>query len=328
MTLAEPMVGDMTAIRWRKLGLVFAADATRPWSRSHAQVPTPLLLGDRIRVFYSTRNADNRTSTGFFDVATDDPTRVIHDHATPVLGPSRPGGFDDCGAMACAAVHLGDEVYLYYLGWNVRTTVPFHNAIGLAVSRDEATTFTRISAGPLLDRSTVDPYFCATAGVLRGDDGPQGSARWRMWYASGTEWRPAGDTLEPRYLIKYAESTDGIAWDRDGAVAIDYASDDEGGLVRPAVCHDADGWRMWYSRRAWRGYRDGDAGGYRIGYAESADGRTWVRRDADAGIDVSDEGWDAGMIEYPAVVDVGAARYLFYNGNSFGRDGIGVAVAE
>ena len=39
-------------------------------------------------------------------------------------------------------------------------------------------------------------------------------------------------------------------------------------------------------------------------------------------------GWDAEMIEYPAVIAVGERLHLFYNGNAFGRNGIGVAVAE
>jgi len=318
----------MGAVRWRKLGLVFAPDGTRPWSRSHAQVPTPILLGDRIRVFYSTRDADNRTSTGCFDVAAADPTRIVQNHPLPVLTPGCPGAFDDCGSMACAAVPAGDALHLYYLGWNVRNTVPFHNAIGLAVSRDGGLACARISPGPLLDRSMVDPYFCATADVGCWPDGPHDAPRWRMWYASGTEWRRTGEALEPRYHIKYAESADGISWHRDGTVAIDFASPDEGGLVRPAVLRDADGWRMWYSRRGWHDYRGGGPSSYRIGYAESADGRTWRRCDAEAGIDVSVAGWDAEMIEYPAVIAVGERLHLFYNGNAFGRNGIGVAVAE
>jgi len=73
---------------------------------------------------------------------------------------------------------------------------------------------------------------------------------------------------------------------------------------------------MWYSVR-------GTA--YRIGYAESADGITWQRADPSAGIEVSRSGWDSEMIEYAYVVDRIGARHMFYNGNGYGRSGLGYA---
>jgi hypothetical protein len=76
---------------------------------------------------------------------------------------------------------------------------------------------------------------------------------------------------------------------------------------------------MWYSRR-------GES--YRIGYAESADGLSWERRDAEAGIDVSSAGWDAEMICYPFVFDAEGERWMLYNGNGYGASGIGLAVLE
>jgi hypothetical protein len=75
---------------------------------------------------------------------------------------------------------------------------------------------------------------------------------------------------------------------------------------------------MWYCSR-------GDA--YRLGYAESADGVTWVRDDDVAGLPPSRNGWDSEMICYPAVYDRNGRRYLLYNGNGFGATGIGYAVA-
>jgi hypothetical protein len=34
------------------------------------------------------------------------------------------------------------------------------------------------------------------------------------------------------------------------------------------------------------------------------------------------------MLEYPFVFDVGDRRYMLYNGNDYGRAGIGVAILE
>ena len=76
---------------------------------------------------------------------------------------------------------------------------------------------------------------------------------------------------------------------------------------------------MWYSYR-------GVA--YRIGYAESENGIQWKRKDDLAGIDVSPDGWDSEMIEYPFIFDHKGSRYMIYNGNGYGKTGFGLAVME
>ena len=64
---------------WRKLGCIFRPVGGAEWCRTHAQMPTALCLGDRIRIYYSTRDALNRTFSGFFDVAADDPDAMEMD---------------------------------------------------------------------------------------------------------------------------------------------------------------------------------------------------------------------------------------------------------
>jgi hypothetical protein len=120
-----------------------------------------------------------------------------------------------------------------------------------------------------------------------------------------------------RYHIKYAESRDGSRWDRRGIVCIDYQSEDEYAFGRPCVIKDGDLYRMWYSHRGER---------YRMGYAESRDGIVWSRDDEKCVLDVSSgQEWDAEMVTYPVVADVAGERFMLYNGNGYGRTGIGLA---
>ena len=42
---------------------------------------------------------------------------------------------------------------------------------------------------------------------------------------------------------------------------------------------------------------------------------------------LSADGWDAKAQAYPAVVKHDGRWFMFYNGNAFGRDGIGLAIA-
>ena len=121
-----------------------------------------------------------------------------------------------------------------------------------------------------------------------------------------------------RHLIKYAESADGIRWDRKDVVAIDFESPDEYAICKPCVVKDEDRFRMWFCSRGQS---------YRIRYAESQDGIAWVRMSKSTGIDVSADGWDAEMIEYPCVFDHQGTRYMLYAGNGFGRTGFGLAVS-
>ena len=145
---------------------------------------------------------------------------------------------------------------------------------------------------------------------------------------SYTKWDLINDFAEPFYHIKYAESGDGINWDRRNIVCIDFKSSDEGGIARPCVIKENDIYKMWYSYRKFSDYRINKNHSYRIGYAESADGIRWTRKDEDVGIDVSMEGWDSEMIAYPYIYEHKGKKYMFYNGNGFGKSGFGYAVLD
>jgi len=139
-------------------------------------------------------------------------------------------------------------------------------------------------------------------------------------------WVVVDGKPEPVYHIRYAESRDGVNWDRPGTVCIDLKSPEEGGITRPCVIKEHGFYRMWYCHRGVRDYRTNKANSYRIGYAESPDGISWERKDELAGIDVSDEGWDSVMITYPYVYEHQGQKHLIYNGNGFGQSGFGHAV--
>jgi hypothetical protein len=312
----------MADIRWEKRGLIYSADDRLPWAKSHAQIPT--VAGARngaLQILFSARDANNRSAIASLDVAADNPGHVLQVERSPLMELGKLGTFDDCGMMPSSVVEHGGVRYLYYIGWNVRNTIPYHNSVGLAISEDSGSTYRRLFEGPVMDRSAEEPYFCGTT-CVRIENGI-----WRNWYLSCTGWMQVDGKPEPRYHLKYAESRDGIHWTREGVVAIDYANDAEGGLVRASIHRDRDVYRMWYCRRSYSGYRENSAGSYRMGYAESRDGIVWQRLDERAGLDVSETGWDSFMVAYPEVTEVGGRLYLFYNGNGFGASGFGYAEA-
>lgn len=301
-------------MRWRKLGLVVDPAAARaPWMRTHAALPLAVPLeGDTLRVYCAGRDAEGRAQIGWVDVRVGERPAVVASGGNPLVSFGALGAFDDRGVLPSSLVRLPDRWLLYFTGVMLGKTVPFYYAVGLAASVDEGSSWQKLSAAPILDRSDVDPYLTASPCVLHEN------GVFRMWYTSGVRWALENGEPKHYYHLKYAESEDGIAWRRTGRVAIDFKTG-EYAISRPCVVRDADGYRMWY---AYRG------SSYRIGYAESADGLVWKRMDDKAGVDVSPEGWDAKMQCYPHVFDHGGRRYMFYNGNGFGKSGVGLAVLE
>ena len=294
---------------WEKRGLLLAAPPPVSWGVSHAALPVPRPTGDEAEIYFSSRDADGRSRIGRARLPEDLQGEPSFE-GEPLLAPGELGAFDDAGVTTGCVVEDGGDLHLYYSGWTRGQTVPFYFYVGCARSTDGGRSFERVSPAPLLERNEVDPYLTASPWILVED------GRWRMWYVSGTGWENRDGRPRHRYHIKYAESDDGLAWRREGVICIDYRSEDEYAIARPTVVRDGDRYRMWYCTR-------GTA--YRLGYAESADGLLWERRDEEAGLDPSLSGWDSEMVCYPAVYEADGRRYLLYNGNGYGATGTGYA---
>ena len=309
-------------MKWIKKGHIFTVDKNHDWMLHHASQPIADKISDEVlRIYFGPRDAEERTRTTFIDVEADDPQNVLYVHDEPVLSLGKLGTFDDSGAMPSCIVNHEGKKYLYYNGWNRGVTVPYRNSVGVAVSEDDGLTFERVFEGPVVDRTKDEPYFCATPFVMV-DEG-----LWRMWYSSSTGWVVVGGHPEPRYQIKYAESEDGLTWTRPNTTCIPYSFEDEAN-ARPAVIKEKDLYRMWYCFRGSYGYRTDVDQSYRMGYAESEDGIKWTRKDEEAGIAHSEDGWDSEMVGYPNVYELEGCKYMLYNGNGFGRSGFGYAVLE
>jgi hypothetical protein len=300
-------------MRWIKKGLIFDPTGRSDWMATHAADPVPRhLFGDRYRIYCCGRDVRGRGQIGYFEIDLKQPSDVLAYSREPVIKLGPLGAFDDSGVVnGCIVDHAGKE-YHYYSGLSLGVTVPFYFYVALALSEDGGKTCRKVSPSPLLGRDDVDPYLTGSPCVLI--DG----GRWRMWYTSGVRWVLEDGKPKHYYHIKYAESKDGIDWERRGVTCVDFQGD-EHVVARPCVVKDSDVYRMWYSYRGKR---------YRIGYAESDDGVRWIRKDDEAGIEVSASGFDSQMIEYAYVFDHGGKRYMLYNGNDYGRTGIGLAVLQ
>ena len=301
-------------MKWVKRGLVFEPAAQHEWVTTHAMLPTAdLLEGDVYRIYFSGRDPLNRSHIGYVDVDITEPSRILDLSVRPVLGLGELGAFDDNGVSPTWVVNHGGIKHLYYFGWNKGSSVRAAEVSGLAISDDGGATFRRYSRAPIIDRTDREPFQILVISCILIENGV-----WKMWYDSADEWQ---SPELPRYNIKYAESSDGIHWVRDGVVSVDYRSADESRVSRASVIHEDGVYRMWHCYAI-------DSGGYRMGYAESADGIQFERMSDSVTIDVSDAGWDSEMVCYPNVFVHKGQKIMLYCGNGYGRSGFGCAVQE
>ena len=301
----------------RSRGWSFEPRRQAAWVGTHAALPVVHRVERRSSASTSARATPRTARTSVsstLSLITGDRAAGVRPAPIALAG-SRLGAFDDAGVTSsCVVERRRTACYLFYTGWALGVSVPFYLHAGVAVSDDGGASFRRLSAAPLLDRTADDPYLTASPWVLIED------GLWRMWYVSGTR---VAQRRQPgprhRYHIKYAESGDGLAWDRRWhrlhRLRSRRTSTRSAG---PCVVNDGDGYRMWYSlprRRAiasdTRSRRTASSGRAKTTECVlDALGRRLGFRDGDLSLVLRRAAPSGGML---------------YNGNGYGRTGIGLA---
>ncbi len=299
-------------MKWEKKGQIFLPAGQYDWVKTHAMLPVAdHIKDDNFRIYFSGRDASNISRTGFIEIDLKAPSKILHLSEKPIIDIGELGSYDDNGISPTCIVNHDGKKYFYIMGWNKGSKVRAAEVSGLAISNDDGKTFKRYSRAPVLDRTDKEPYTILVVSCIIIENGI-----WRMWYDSADRW--INEEL-PRYNIKYAESTDGINWKREGLVSVDYKHENETRVSRASIIKDDGIYKMWYC------YAMG-TGGYTMGYAESPDGLQFKRMDDKVGIELSSSGWDSEMICYPNVFKHKEETYMLYCGNGYGRAGFGYAV--
>jgi hypothetical protein len=303
---------------WRREGLILAPPNDEAWWRTHAQVPTVLPLSDRLwRIYFGARGNQPRSRILCVDVDPGNGFRVLCLHSKPVLEPGRAGTFDCDGVAPCSALSVGGCVYLYYNGNHLRADVPYQMGIGLAVSED-GLHFRRFSDGPVLSSGPRDPFSVASPCVRKSPNG------FEMWYVSFLEWQAVDGTLEPIYTLRHTRSSDGVIWNLNTELALDFEDSSVAGLARPWVTGDGSRRRLWFSSRGAREFRKAGPTAYRLRCAVG-DGRCQETEDLRFENPPLPGDWDSWMQAYGCFSALGDDLIMLYNGDDFGRGGFGYA---
>lgn len=301
-----------------KLGFVFKTDGHLPWWRSHAMAPAPVRLSNgTVRVYLGCWAENNVSRIGYVDVAAADPMRVLNISEEPVLDIGRNGCFDENGVFPAHVFHHEDgRIFLYYTGFQLGHKIRHYNYGGLAVSYDGGNSFQRHSEAPTMDRADEGLFVRAGQSIERS---PRGG--FHVIYSAGSAWHPCQGELRPVYDVFHQWSPDGIEIAKAGRKILTCDLNVEHGLGRPQILNWGGCYYAFYTRRIIQDMR------YFMGCACSPDGLEWERIDhVFDDIDYGQPGeFDCEMIYFPAVVPLSDNKaLLFYSGNYFGRDGLGV----
>lgn len=316
-------------MKWEKLGKIFDPTNFKLPNDcfGFAQSPQALVFDKFVRIYFSTRQQDQTgkflSHISFVDMDKNFST-ILDVSSKTVLDLGGLGCFDEHGIFPLNVLRYGDRILGYIGGWSRRVSVSVETSIGMAVSVDNGLTFRRMGDGPVLTSTLNEPFLVGDPFVAVID------SIFHMWYIYGVKWINHPDENDPQriYKIGHATSTDGILWKKTGKQIITDRLNSDECQALPTVFRCNGKYHMYFCYRQVAGFRKTSSKAYRIGYAFSNDLQNWTRDDANAGIDVSANGWDSDMQCYPHVFKCDERLYMLYNGNEFGRFGFGIAVLD
>ena len=302
---------------WRGRGLIYAPPYDGSWKHQFSMLPTPHLRqnGD-LRIFLGFCDPKMVGRVGYIDVRSEDPSKILSISKYPVLEIGVPGAFDDNGVVPISLVRSGDELRLYYIGFQLGVKIPYFMFCGLAASTDDGDSFKRVSKSPILDRNDFELYARCGCHVM-WDEG-----LWRMWYVGSVKegWCQIGKKSVPLYNIRHVQSEDGINWFPSiGTTCIDFANSDEHGFGRPFVRKVDSHYEMILSVRTY-------SRGYYLSQALSKDGLVWERSNEILNVvRPENSSWDSRNSSYAHTYQHLGQQFLLYNGNGCGKSGVGFA---
>lgn len=291
---------------WKKLGIIY--------KNGHCSNPTALKIEDSLyRVFYSSRDTNNMSSIFAFDINLDS-LKIVNIYKNPLYKFDKKSNYFSSGLTPSSVYKVKNNLYLMFMGWVNLPNEHWYGTIGrLQISEDYF--LVPKSDELILGLNHVDKISLSYPEIIKKDN------KFFMFYGSTITWDYGNN--EMLHTINMAESIDGTSFVPKGNI-LNYKTGKAQAFSRPSIIiENSKSYHMWYS------YRGGNNDFYKIGYANSyGDMFKWNNKYNLSQIQKSNNGWDSQMVEYPNVISYKSKLYMFYNGNGYGKTGIGLAVMD
>ncbi len=310
--------------------VIVPGQLNRPYDDTRAGAAHVIQLGDRYRMVYWGSDGAGKNYILQAETPVSKPNDWRAVGGGPLLGPQEASRLNCVGPSFPFLLPVTESRWLlYFTGWGYREDGKLPNTTGVAVSDDAGESWRYHDQQPVipLDRDYDREGTGSVWVLLEG-------GRFRMYYTALGEYfaRPPGvktghGELIPRIGIAYAESADGIHWEKPFA---DLLVKPRGFEVepyeyicsKPCIVKSDSGYILWVNTF-------GTA--YRVHRLSSADGLNWTweeRIGPDGELGIGNKGsFDDHQRSYPTIVKHDTEFRCWYTGNNFGAAGMGYAVA-
>jgi hypothetical protein len=312
---------------WKDCGLIVDLDVINRQNSTNfrwAQGPQIIDMGTHYRLYFSSRIPDEDmkpvSKVYFLDFCRDFQEKVGGIREVKIQD-GLLGGFDQHGIFPFHPYVIDAKIIMALTsGWKRMSNVDIDMSIGQAISLD-GEHFARNGYGPLISAAPSEPFLIGDPFVLKMKD------TYSLYYIFGTRWSDCGSNPERTYKIGRMNSDDGFTFARilEGRQIVPDTIDNEAQAMPTVVKIDST-YHMFYCYRSSFDFRDGGNNGYRLGHAISLDGEVWELRHSD--LPSSFPHWSINMQCYPHATIIDSKLYLFFNGNKFGKNGIGLITKE
>lgn len=296
----------MNKHKWIKLGQIF--------HDGYCANPTATHLNESVvRVYYSSRDINNKSSIFAFDYDLDN-LETLQKKGELLYKYKTDSNFFSSGITPGCIYNIKNKEYLAFMGWTNNQGSHWFGTIG-RLEIDKNYTFVQNSEELLLGLNTVDSISLSYPEIVSKEN------KYYMLYGSTVTWNYTNG--EMIHTLNLAESNDGKFFEPKGKV-LDYKTGYAQAFSRPTIYIDNNQtYHMWYS------YRGSAKDFYKIGYAKSnGDFFNWENHYNKNQIKSSKNKWESKMVEYPNVIEHNSKLFMFYNGNDYGKTGLGLAYID
>lgn len=268
----------------------------------------------KITLFYASRDTEGRSHVWGVDLVEQKGYLKAVGKPNHYFSPGRKGDFDADGVVPSTIVTNRGETFLYYVGWQRLPNGLYETALGLAQANPEDMEFVRLSHAPVLGKSEWDPISVGAADVSWDKE----ASVWQAIYETNLEWTSNNPKTGYRFGFRRAISSDGVKWEPEEALMLIPEKNETFTSPRFIAAEDTKCYLLFAMKKRGMHYS-------MKMLATENQGQHW--KGLGFGLKVSSgQKWDDQEQTYPSNMFKGSDGQIFtaYNGNSYGKTGIGV----
>ena len=277
----------------------------------YASNPAGIVVHDnQVRLYFNSRDIQTRSSIYSIELYGE---KLEPDYKSIVLQHSH--GQEDSyfshGISVGQIFSMNDEKFLSVMGWKNYVDKHWEGRIGYIPFNAQGN-LTQLEPKPWMDLDNQDSISLSYPALYEHCNSTL------IWYGSTLTW-DAGNG-EMLHILKEARlSSDGRVI--KGDKKLPYIMGSAQAFSRPAIVQIDENFLLAYSYR-------GNTTKYRIGFALLDNFNSASHLGGISPFLISKDEWDSEMVEYPSFLSFQEQLFMLYNGNAFGKTGIGIVRLE